>query len=263
MVSDYLKHSRNLEEVYALIDKNRAEAARTARVKFHNDMEAAIATIASIGAIAGARVQADSRVASAKVLINAELAATRLLAEAEVQASRCAGEAATRPKEIVEAALLEIGRHTSLSLIATARELVEKIQQDAEAAIAVLRETGAIAIHEIQTLGENVTQQTKHAAELAAEKLKEYRRQAHTPDEASCDGADLASIVSSAAEEAAAQLQEAIKTTLASINATTDAACAAVHEAALAAEAKILDGHARASARLKETLQIYFTAGSG
>jgi hypothetical protein len=51
MTSDYLKQSRNLEAVYALMDKNRVDAARA---KFHNDMEAAIAAIASIGAIASA-----------------------------------------------------------------------------------------------------------------------------------------------------------------------------------------------------------------
>ena len=84
--------SRSLDEIYALIDKNRVDAAKAAQAKFHNDMEAAIATIASIGSIASARVQADSRVASAKVLINAELAATRLLAEAEMQASKCASK---------------------------------------------------------------------------------------------------------------------------------------------------------------------------
>jgi hypothetical protein len=260
MVSDYLKHSRSLDEVYALIDKNRVDAAGAVRAKFHNDMEAAITTIASIGAIASARVQADSRVASAKVLINAELAATRLLAEAELQASRCAQEAAAKPRAVVEAAMLEIGRHTSLGLIAAAKDSVERIQQDAEAAIKVLRETGAIAIREIQALGTNVAEHTRHAAELAAERLKEYRRQAHTPDQACDDAADLASMVSKAAEASSLRLQDAIKATLADINATTDAACAAVQAAAVAAEAKIIDGHARASARLKETL-AFFTAG--
>lgn len=97
MTSDHLKRTRSLEEIYALIDKNRVDAAKAAQTKFHNDMEAAISAIASIGAIASARVQADSRVASAKVLINAELAAMRLLAEAEMQASKCASEALTKP----------------------------------------------------------------------------------------------------------------------------------------------------------------------
>ena len=68
----------------------------------------------------------------------------------------------------------------------------------------------------------------------------------------------MARIVIKAAEQASIQLQEAIRTTLADITATTDAACAAVHEAALAAERKILDGQERATARLKETLQAYF-----
>jgi hypothetical protein len=257
MTSDYLKRTRSLDEIYALIDTNRVDAANAAQAKFHNDMEAAIAAIASIGAIAGARVQADSRVASARVLINAELAATRLLAEAEVQASKCANEALTKPREVVQAALLEIGKNTTMQLILTATESVGKIQRDAELAIKVLRETGAIAIQEVQALAANVTEQTMRAAELAAEKLKEYRKKAHTADEATSDGEDLAHIVIKAAERASVQLKEAIKTTLAGINATTDAACAAVYEAAFAAEKKILDGQERASARLKEALQAH------
>ena len=78
-----------------------------------------------------------------------------------------------------EAALKEIGRNTTVRLIESAKESVEKIHQDAEDAIKVLRETSAIAIREIQTLATGVTEQTKRDAELAAEKLKEYRKRAH------------------------------------------------------------------------------------
>ena len=257
MTSDYLKHSRSLEEVYALIDKNRAEAAKAAQAKFHSDMETAIAAIATIGSIACARVQADSQVASAKVLINAELAATRLLAEAEMEASKCAGEVLTNPKEVVEAALLEIGRNTSLRLAQTAQMSVEKIRQDADAAINVLKETGAIAIREVQTLAAKVTAQTTRDAEQAAERLKEYRKQARASQDAISEGEDAAQIVIKAAQEASVKLQETVKASVAQINSLTDQACAAVQEAALAAEQKIVDGRERALTRLKETLQAH------
>ena len=255
MISDHPRHSRNLEEVYARIDKNRGAAAKAAQARFHSDIETAMAAIISIGSIAGTRVQADSRVASANVLINAELAATRLLAEAEMQASNCVHEILTKPREIVETALLEMGKHTSLRLAATAKESVEKIQRNAEAAIKVLRERGAIAIREVQTLAANVAEQTRRDAELAAEKLREYRKNTPTPDEAICEGEDVAQIVVKAAQDASANLQDAIKTTLAVINTITDEACAEVQEAALTAEKKILDGQDRALARLKETLR--------
>jgi hypothetical protein len=257
LISNYLQQSRTLEEVYALIDKSRFDAAKAAQTRFHGDVEAAIASIASIGSIAGARVLADSRVASANVLINAELAATRLLAEAEMQASQCANQVLTKPPEVVEAALLEIGKSTTLRLVTTATALVEKIRQDAEAAIKVLRETGANAIREIHALAATVAEQTKRDAELAAEKLKEYRKSTHTMDEAANEGDDAAKIVVQAAEEASAKLQEAIKTTLAEINAVTDQACAVVREAALAAEKKIREGQERALIRLKEALHSY------
>jgi len=257
MTNDNLKGSRSLDEIYALIDKSRSDAAKAARAKFHNDIEGAIATIAGIGAIASARVQADSRVASAKVLINAELVATRLLAEAELHASRCANEALSKPREVVESALLEIGKNTSLQLIAIAKDAVEKIQQDAATSIKVLQETGSIAIREVQTLAADVAEQTKRNAEQAAEKLKDYRRSARTAEETVSEGEDMARIILTAAQEASAVLQETIKRTLAEITNITDSACSAVHEAALAAEQKVLDGHERALKRLKETLQLY------
>ena len=257
MTSDHGKQSPNLEEIYALIDKNRAGAARAAQAKFHNDVEAAIATIVSIGTIAGARVQADSRIASAKVLINAELAATRLLAEASVQASKWASQARIKPKDAVEAALMEIGKQTSLQLAMNAKESVERIQQDAEAAIKVLRETGAVAIREVRAAAASVAEQTKHDAELAAKKLKEYRKQVRTPADAASEGEDLAQIVMTAAEEASVKLQETLKATLDDINAVTDAACLAVHEAALASEKRIEEGLERALARLQETLKSH------
>jgi len=257
MTSDYLKQSRSLDEIYALIDKNRVEAARAAQAKFHNDMEAAIATIAGISTIACARVQADSRVASAKVMINAELVATRLLAEAEAEASKCAEQMLIKSSEAVEAALREIGRHTSLRLAEAAKLSVQQIQQDAEAAIKLLRETGAIAIREVQTLASSVAEQTRRDAELAAEKLHEYRRQAHTPKDAISEGEDLAEILVNAAQEASDRLRQALNATLANINTITDEACRAVHEASLAAEKNISDSRDKALTRLKETLQAY------
>src|ERR1700761_1384303 len=140
MSNDHNSQPQNLKGLYDLIDEHRTDAAKVAKGKFQSDIQVAIAAIASIGSIAGARVLADSRVASANVLINAELAATRLLAEAEIHASRCAEEALSKPKEIVEAALREIGKHTTTRLIATAQESVEKIRRDAEVAITILRE---------------------------------------------------------------------------------------------------------------------------
>ena len=249
--------SSSLDEIYTLIDKNRVDAARAAQTKFHSEMETAIAAIASIGSIAGARVLADSRVASANVLINAELAASRLLAEAEMQASRATNEILAKRREAVETALKEIGKQTALQLATSAKQSVEKIQQDAEAAIQTLRETGAIAIREIQTLAATVAGQTKRDAELAAEKLKEYRESTPTPDEATVQGADVAKIVIQAAADASAHLQDTIKKTMAHITAITDEACALVREAALAAEKKIQESLDKALTRLKDTLKAH------
>ncbi len=198
---------------------------------------------------------ADSRVASAKILINAELAATHLLADAEMQASKCASEVLTKPREVVEAAILEVGRLATWRLTASARESVEAIQHDAEFAIGVLKEAGANAILEIQALAATVATQTKLDAEQAAEKLKEYRKHAHTAGEAASEGESAARLVIEAAEGALAGLQEVTKVTLAKINSVTEEACSAVRDAANAAEQKILGSRDRALARLRETLR--------
>jgi uncharacterized protein YijF (DUF1287 family) len=257
MGDDHHKRSGSLQEIYALIDRSRLDAAKAAEAKFHTEIEAAISAIASISSIAGARVLADSRVASANVLINAELAATRLLADAEMQASRAASEILTKPKEAVQASLREIGRQTSLHLATSAQQSVEKIQQDAEAAIQLLRETSAIAIREIQTLAITVVEQTKHDAASAAQKLKEYRRTAHSMSDATSEGEDAADIVIKAAEDASIQLQSTMKNTLAQITRIADEACSLVREAALVAERKIKEGLEKALLRLKDALKPY------
>jgi hypothetical protein len=254
MTSDHGMHA-GLEEIYALIDKDRAAAAKVAQARFHSMVETGIAAIVSLEAIAGTRVQTDSRIASANVLIKAELAAARLLAEAKAQASRWANQAVTQTKHVVEAALTEIGKQTSLRLIAATREAVEMIQQDAEAAIQVLKETRVIAVRDARALAAGAAEQTRREAMLAAEKWKEGREDAHTA--AACDGDDVALIVITAAEVAAAKFQEAMKATLDNINAVTDAACLAVQDAALASKMKIEEGVARASAQLQETLKSH------
>jgi len=160
-------------------------------------------------------------------------------------------------KGVVEAALIEIGKQTSLQLAMNAKESVAKIQQDAEAAITALRETGAVAIREVRAAAAYVAEQTKRDAELAAHKLNEYRKQVHTPADAASDGEDLAQIVIKAAEEGSVKLQETLQATLDNINAMTDAACLTVHEAALASEKRIEEGLERALARLQETLKSY------
>jgi hypothetical protein len=257
VTSDDPGKGRSLDEVYALIDKSRGEAAKIAQAKFHYDMEAAIATIASIGSIASARVLADSRVASANALIEAELAAARLLAEAELQVSRCAKEVLTQSREIVEASLQEIGRYTATQLTVVAQEAVEKIERDAEAAIKVLRDTGAVAIREVQTLAARVAEQTKQDAELAAAKLAEFRKHSHTIDEAISDGEDLAKAVIRVAESVSVHLQRVVDATLSKINVITDNACTAIQEATVAAKKKIEMGLERGAYRLTETLNAY------
>jgi hypothetical protein len=257
MNDDHPRRSVSFEEIYALIDKSRMDAAKAAQTKFHIEIETAISAVASISSIAGTRVLADSRVASANVLINAELAATRLLADAEIQASKAAREVLTKPREVVQAALLEIGRHTSLQLATSAQQAVEKIQRDAEAAIQLLRETSTIAIREIQTLATTVAEQTKHDATLAAEKLKEYRETARAAEDAKSDGEDAAKIVIKAAEDASIHLQDSTKKTMAQITKIADVACSLVREAALAAEKKINDSLEKALIRLKDALTAH------
>jgi hypothetical protein len=244
-----------LEEIYALIDKDRVAAAKAAQARFHGMVETGIAAIVSLEAIAGTRVRTDSRIASANVVIKAELAAARLLAEAKAQASRSANQAVAQTKHGVEAALTQIGKQTSLRLIATTREAVEMIQRDAEAAIQALKETRVMAVRDGRALAADAAEQTRREARLAAETWKQGGESARTA--AACDGDDVALIVITAAEVAAVKFQDAMKASLDDINAGTDAACLAVHDAALASKMKIEEGVARALAQLQEALKTH------
>ena len=245
-----------MDEVYALIDKDRAAAAEAARMKFRGDVESAITAVTEISTVAGARIASNSQVASAKILIDAEVSATRLLAEAEVRAAQCVSESLKKPKEFVESMLLEISRATSEHLTAAASDSVVAIRRDAQLAIEDLRKAGAAAILEMQGLASRVEAQLVADAKSAEERLRKFRERPHTAEEAETEADHACKLVAEAASEGAASLRETVNRSFAAINKITDDACAAIQNAALAAEERLAQAQARALVRLDEVITL-------
>jgi hypothetical protein len=251
-----LKQTRTIDEIYALIDKDRGAAAEAARLKFRGDIDSAIAAVSEISAVAGTRIVADSQVASAKILIDAEVSATRLLSEAELRAARCVHESLSKPHQVVEAMLLEISRSTSEHLSTAANDSIAAIKRDAETAIASLKVAGANAIQEMQELASRVENQLNIDAGVAAEKLRKFRERPHSAEEAETEADRACRLVIRAASEGTSSLRVALNGSLETVNKITDEACAAVQDAAQAAEKRLSQGQAQALRRLDELISM-------
>lgn len=83
MVSDYLKHTRSIEELDELFSRNKELAALAAGEFFKHEISIAISNIEEIQKVAQARVLADSQVASATVMSAAEVKAAQILLDVQ------------------------------------------------------------------------------------------------------------------------------------------------------------------------------------
>ena len=108
MVTEYLGRVHSVEELVALIDRDRLAAADMFASSFAYDVATSVATITEISTIASARVSADMQVVSAQILTDAEVTAATLLASAEMfvvehrkQRSRPAAKGANAASEDV------------------------------------------------------------------------------------------------------------------------------------------------------------------
>ena len=73
MVSEYLKHTRTLEELDTFFEKARKTSVESAEIVFSQDVAAALGAVADIHEVVNARIMADTRVASAKLASSAEV----------------------------------------------------------------------------------------------------------------------------------------------------------------------------------------------
>jgi len=255
MVGDYRRHT--MEELYALMERDRIAAAGLAADVFQNDVAMAVTTIAEINAVACARVQADTQVASAKMLIDAEVVAVRLSANAEAAISEykrllVGGES----RETVSAMIKEINRRHSAEMTLNSKTAIEGIERDAAAAITKLKAIGAAALDDIHCLAKEVSWRVEDDAKLAAEKLATYRQTPHSAEEAVAEADQAAKIVREAAEESSRHLQRTLDAAIRNITATADEACANVAEASKRATERILAALDEALRRVQEVVDF-------
>jgi hypothetical protein len=123
-------------------------------------------------------------------------------------------------------------------------------------AIEDLRKAGAAAILEMQGLASRVEAQLVADAKSAEERLRKFRERPHTAEEAETEADHACKLVGQAASEGAASLRETVNQSFAAINKITDDACAAIQNAALAAEERLAQAQARALVRLDEVITL-------
>jgi len=243
MVNNSLNRTTSLAELHALIDRDRAAAAALAEATFHNDVNIAISTISEINAVAGARVSADTQVATAKIQIDAEVAATRLSADAQMAIARYKQHVESQPTavphEVVAAMVRQIGDSHSAQLSQQAEKAIDAIKRDAMAAIAKLKEIGNSAIDEIHDLAATVASNVERDADVAAEKLRAFRLQAHSKRETIEEADSAARKIEAAATLSAAALRKAVDAAIKSIRDVADGASRDIENAAKTATERI------------------------
>lgn len=251
-------HAQTLEDLYAMMERDRDAAEVIAETTFQAEVNAAVNTIAEISSVASARILADTQVASAKILIDAEVAATRLSTGAEMAIAEVKKQARLKPKASVEASIVAIGHIHSTQVTESARHAVEAIERDAQAAIAKLRQLGNAAIEEIHTFA-MATSLRSEAATRADELMKTFKETPHTMEEAAAEGGKAAAIILAAAKSASDTLQQKLDATLRNIHAVTEEACQAITIATAKAVERVEAARGNALERIGEAMRQHLS----
>lgn len=173
MVSEYLKHTRTLEELDTFFEKARKTSVESAEIVFSQDVAAALGAVADIHEVADARIMADTRVASAKLASSAEVYSTALLATAVTLRLAIQKHELSSPdnSEIDNSIVTEQARGAEEEMKSSARLAIEKIESEARVAISKISENTQESIADIKKIAQDIHVQIDGNAAIARTKL--------------------------------------------------------------------------------------------
>jgi hypothetical protein len=203
MVSDYLKHARSLEELDALIEKDRVAAALIIKTQFIEKVIHCIAHIDKACEISLARIVSESEIAAARITANSEIATARLGARfkiilSEIEKLNLTG-ISQRELEVTMAMLSESSRQYAVDLAAEAKQGIQQLEEDTADAISRIKKHAEDSIAEIEAVKAEVLKQNNEAAAAAHQKLQASKSQDRTQEQVAREGVDAAGVVLSAA----------------------------------------------------------------
>jgi hypothetical protein len=245
---------QSIEDLYALIERDRLAAELVAERVFQNEVNAAVNAITEISTVASTRILTDTQVASAKIQIDAEVSATRLAAGAEMAVAEVMSQRNSLSKTAIKVLIATIGDSASVQLSNVAKQSIDTMASEAEAAIAKLRKIADAAIEEIHNYAIDTTTRMQAAATAAA-RMKAFRTEDHTPGEIVAEGTRVANFVSLAAEAASRVVQQKLDATLRSIRTVSDEACSNIRISVENAVKRIEAARIKAESRISEAIR--------
>ncbi|MBC8269671.1 MAG: hypothetical protein H8E36_13065 [Rhodospirillaceae bacterium] len=211
MVSEYLKHSRSLEELDALIEHDRRAAALIARALLDKDVIQFLAHIDKVSEISLARIVSESEISVVRIMANAEIAAARLAAQTDQIQLEIDKLNSSQPNEealeIAVAMIAESSRRHSQDVAEEAKQAIDQIEKDSAEAIDRLNKFTKESIAEIQKLKEQSTKNVDAMAVDASIKLKKSKLGIRTAEQAVWESEDASDLILSYAEEASQKMQ--------------------------------------------------------
>lgn len=259
MKNNYNNATGTLEDLYALIERDRTAAETLSKSVFKEEVALAVSRISDTCQVSSARIMADVQVTSAKLASDAEVAAAHLAAEAEVAAveilQKVSGDTGQQAVEIAQGMIAEMGRVGSEKLSEHAQESIAAIQKEADQAIEALKQKSAQSIEEIQVLADRVTGQLKENAKLAATKFTAFKDHDPTRVEVVQEAAEAADKILQAAEEYSIELQAAVNEAIIISNRDTDRAIIDLKAASDISAQRIIESRVKAKSRIDEVVE--------
>jgi hypothetical protein len=237
---------QSIEDLYALIERDRIAAEALAQRVFLREVKVAVGSITDVTAVASTRIMTDTQVASAKIQMDSEVMEARLLVSGEIAATEIE---VARERGAESAHITQLATDQAAQLSDTARQLIDSMVAEAEAAVAKIRQIGEDAINEIHSYALDTTARMR-ASDTAAARMNAYKAEEHSVDDIVAEGAKAANFVTLAAESALLLLQKMRDDAVQNIRAATDKACTDIKDAVERAAERIGAARIKAQARI-------------
>jgi hypothetical protein len=136
--------------------------------------------------------------------------------------------------------------------------MIRQLEEDARNAILKIKDMGKTAIDEINVLVAMVNSNIETDAQVAADKLREFRAVNHTLQETADEADEAIQLIEETAARTKHQLEQVVISKVAVIQKTTDDACLQIADSIKASTERIREGKDRSLAAFRVVLMSFY-----
>lgn len=260
MVSGFLKRTRTLEELDEMFEQNRVAVAEAAAVTFRHTVSIGTASIGEAEHVSSARIMADLSVATAKISVDTEIALKLLAtnAQAVMLDIRKRIAESTLDREILHAMISEVGRNSCRGISASASQATDKMNQEAQGAIARIKAYGTEAIGAIEQMAQEISLQVRENATVAEAKLETSKSQVRDPAQTVQRADDAAQKVTDTGAHLTKDILDAVERSVREITTMADDATNQILACVTASDAAISVARDKALCHVEEFVDGLF-----